>query len=65
MQRLALALLFVTIVGSLIALAASGVARAGRQETGVTAPGPGEMVQKVSFLCLFCLILYAAFAGAP
>lgn len=64
MQRLALALLAVSIAITLIAYVIRGVTRRVEQRGGLSAMTTGGMMQKVAFFMLLCLIVYVSVSGA-
>lgn len=64
MQRLALAILAVSIAITLIAFVMRGVSRRFEQKGGLAAVTTGGMMQKVAFFMLLCLIVYVSVSGA-
>lgn len=64
MQRLALALLAVSIAIALIAYVMRDVTRRIEQKGGLSAMTTGGMMQKVAFFMLLCLIVYVSVSGA-
>ena len=64
MQRLALALLAVSIAIALIAYVMNGVTRRIEAKGGLSAMTTGGMMQKVAFFMLLCLIAYVSVSGA-
>ncbi len=64
MQRLALALLAVSIAIALIAYVTRDVSRWFEQKGGLSAMTTGGMMQKVAFFMLLCLIVYVSVSGA-
>lgn len=64
MQRLVLALLFLAVIAGLIALLARGVAAALGPKGGGPAFPTEDMMQKIAYFLLLCLIVYVSFSGA-
>ena len=64
MHRLALAIIFVAVVASLIALLARSVARRLEDRGEASAVATGDNMQKAAFFLLLCLILYVSVGGA-
>ena len=64
MQRLALAILAVSIAITLIAYVMRGVVRRVDETGGLSAMTTGGMMQKVAFFMLLCLIVYVSVSGA-
>ena len=64
MQRLALALLFVSIAITLIAFLMRSLTRRVENSGGFSAMTTGGMMQKVAFFMLLCLIVYVSVSGA-
>lgn len=64
MQRLALALLFVSIAITLIAFLTRRLTRRVENSGGLSAMTTGGMMQKLAFFMLLCLIVYVSVSGA-
>ncbi len=64
MQRLALAILAVSVAITLIAFLVRGVTRRVEQRGGLSAVTTGGMMQRIAFFMLLCLIVYVSVSGA-
>ncbi len=64
MQRLALAVLFVTLATALVAYLAGRFARLRDHDASRDAFGTGDAMQRVSFFLLMALMIYVFMNGA-
>ena len=64
MQRLALAVLFVTLAIAVVAYLAGRFSRARDSRAVSDAVSTGDAMQRVSFFLLMCLMIYVTMNGA-
>lgn len=64
MQRLVLALLFLAVIAGVIAMLARGAAFVMGDKAGPTTFATGDMMRKIAYFLLLCLIVYVSFSGA-
>ena len=64
MQRLVLAVLFVTLATAIVAYLAGRLSRPRESATAPRAVATGDTMQRISFFLLICLMIYVAMNGA-